>query len=183
MFRTALSWTAVVAPPLILLPLVIIPFDLLIFPFWLIGIVAMLISFWHIVYQLGRQYRAAIHSRKYGLDGKELLRPCLTIAVMLMAFISLLVSWNTVRAYALRVAEEVHSICIKRGECPEDMPGWTKDGSKYVSSAGPLMRFPVFYRPTEDRKAFTVYVRWHIDSQLVVTGGVNSQLKSEDIRS
>ena len=181
MFRTALSWTAVVAPPLMLLPLVVIPFDLLLFPFWGIGIVAMLVSFWHIVYQMGRKYRAAIHSRQYGVDGKGLLRPFLTIAVMLIAFVSLSVSWNTVRAYALKVAEEVQLICIKKGECPEDIPGWTKDGSKYVSFAGPLMRFPVFYRPTEDRKAFALYVRWHIDSQLVVTGGVNSQLKSEDI--
>jgi len=184
MFRTALRWLARVVPPLLLLPLIVIPpWDQLIFIFWGIGAFAMLVSFWHIVYQMGRKCRAAIVSRQYSLDGKALLRPFLTMAVMLMAFTSLNVSWRAARTYTLKVAEQVQSTCIKSGECPEDMPGWTREGSRYVSFAGSPMRFPVYYYPWEDRKAFKVLVRWDYESHLEVTGGVNSQLKSEEIRS
>ena len=184
MFRKALSWIKVLVPPLMLLPLVVIPpSDQFIFLFWLIGAVAMLVSFWHIVYQIGRKYWAAIFSRQYSLDAKALLRPFLTVVVMLMAFTSLNVSWRAARTYTLKVAEQVQSTCTERGECPGDMPGWTRDGSKYVSFAGRLMRFPVYYYPWEDRKAFKVLVRWNYESHFEVTGGVNSQLKSEEIRS
>lgn len=184
MFRIALSWIAAVVPPLMLVPLVVIPpWDQLIFIFWGIGAVAMLVSLWHIVYQIGRKYWEAIFSRQYSLDAKALLRPSLTVGVMLMAFTSLNVSWRVVRTYTLKVAEEVQSTCIKSGECPGDMPGWTREGSKYVSFAGGGMRFPVYYYPMEDRKAFKVLVRWNYESHFEVTGGVNAQLKSAETRS
>ena len=180
MFRTALSWLARVVPPLLLLPIVVIPpWDQLIFIFWLIGALAMLVSSWHIVYQIGRKCLASIFSRQYSLDGKTLLRPFLTVGVMLMAFTSLSVSWRTARTYTLKVAEQAQSTCTERGECPGDMPGWTRDGSKYVTYAGSFMRFPVHYYPWEDRKAFKVLVRWNYESHFEVTGGVNSQLKSK----
>jgi hypothetical protein len=183
MFGRALSWIALVVPPLMLLPLVVIPpWDQLIFMFWGIGMVAMLVSLWHIVCQLGRKCWAAIFSRRHSLDGKALLRLFLTVGVMLMAFTSLSVSWRAARIYTLKIAEQVHSTCIKSGECPGGMAGWRSDGSKYVSFAGSAIMFPVYYYPSEDRKAFTVLVRLNYESHFGVTGGVNSQLKSEEIR-
>jgi hypothetical protein len=184
MFKTALRWLVRVVPPLLLLPLVVIPpWDQLIFIFWLIGALAMLVSSWRIVYQIGRKCWASIFSRECNLDGKALLRPFVTVGVMVIAFTSLSVSWRSARTYILKVAEQVQSTCIKSGECPGDMPGWTRDGSKYVSLAGSLMSFPVYYYPMEDQKAFKVLVRWNYESHFEVTGGVNSQLKSEEISS
>ena len=183
MFRKALSWIVVILPPLLLLPLAAIPFDLPTGIFWVIGVIAALVSFCHIVYQIGRKRWATIFSRHYVLDGKTLLRPFLTIAVMVLAFTSYKVSENAARTYALKVAEQVQSTCIKTGECPSEMPGWIRHGSAYVSTAGTLVRFAVYYNSTEDRKAFALAVRWNIDSRFVVTGGVTSNLKSEEIRS
>jgi len=183
MVKKALSWIVVVIPPLILLPLVSIPFDLPTGFFWLIGGVAMFVSFCHIVYKIGQKGWATIFSRQYTLEYKTLLRPLLTIVVMLVAFTSSKVSGNAARSHALKIAEQVQSTCIKAGECPGEMPGWPKHGSAYVISAGTLMRFPIYYEPAEDRKDFRLFVRWSIDSRFVVTGGVNSKLKSEEVRS
>jgi hypothetical protein len=100
MFGTALSWIALAVPPLMLLPLVVIPpWDQLINIFWTIGMLAMLVSLWHVVYQLGRKYWAAIFSTQYSFDAKPLLRPVLTVGVMLMAFTSLNVSWRAAPTY------------------------------------------------------------------------------------
>ena len=166
-----------------LLPLAAIPFGLPSGIFWLIGVVAALVSFCHIVYKIGQKWWARISSRHYVFDGKTLIRPFLTIAVMVMAFTSYKVSENAARTYALKVAEQVQSICIKYGECPNEMPGWTRHDSEYVSTAGAIMRFTIRYRAIEDGKAFALAVRWNIDSRFVVMGGVNSILKSEEIRS
>ena len=103
------SWFKIIIPPVILLPLVAIPPDLPTGIFWFVGSIALAISVFKVVFLLIRGLWTLASTRKWKLNLKVILRPVVTIFIMIIAIVSLCISNDKARKQALEVAQNVQT--------------------------------------------------------------------------
>jgi hypothetical protein len=159
-----------VVPPLLLLPLVALPPDLPTGILWFAGVIALVVSVLKIAFLVVRELWALAFTRKWNLEGKVILRPGLTIFIMIIALISLTISNNRAHKQALDIAQHVQADCVEQGRCPNEVPN-------QVSSVGALIRYPLLYRVNQERSEFSLMVRLSIDKSYVISGGVDKKLE------
>jgi len=160
----------IIMPPVFLLPLVAIPPDLPTGIFWFAGIVALVISVGKVTFLLLRGLWHFVKLGTWNFSIKRNLRSLLTIFVMVIAVISLSISNNRACKQTLGLAKYAQASCVENGICLKKIP--TPGGT-----VGALIRYPVHYRTNQDLSEFSIIVRFNIDSNYLISGGVGRDLK------
>lgn len=164
------GWFKIIAPPLLLLPLFVIPVDFMTMAFWAAGGIAFLVS----VYRLAKDTVLTLRGKK-GWD-RRAIRRVLVIVIFLGAVFTVHASRVSADVYGKAVARVVQAQCQAKGVCPEGIDGWadprvTRYG-KYFT------QYRIIYRLSEDKTEFTITVGHSIDEWLTVAGGVDRELKT-----
>jgi len=174
-----LSWLAVLAPPLLFIPLFFTPFD--IGPaalLWGAGFIAVPISIMHLAKFLDMRAAGKVPFRK------ETLRPLLTILIVVAAVVLVVKSRHSADEFGRSLANLAQAQCKTDGVCPTSLREFTcteltyrKDRPcQFETLYGEYgARFWIRYIIPEDKKSFLVFVRHDIDSDLVFTGGVETE--------
>ena len=149
--KTVIEWVLIVIPPLLLLPLAFIPVDILTILYWFFGWSCLFVSAFSLVFKIIEKQRST----------KNLLRPILTIITFSSAYLSLSTSLDAARSEATMKADVFLSIC-DQGKCPAFIEGWNSSehvlGESYTS-VGYLIKYPLFYQPSEDLDTFKLSLR------------------------
>ena len=160
-YLNVLAWAGRLLPPLLLLPLFVMPFDVMTAMVWFIGGIAALYS---IAGLLKKQER------------RNKIRPGLTLIIFSTGFVYMLNHTAAVRdeidAMARQSAQAAQAGCNDAGTCPDLPPGW-QDTCRAIEA----MR--ACYRLSDDNKLFSISIRYHIDSYRVIEGGVDTPLREE----
>ncbi|MDD4183692.1 MAG: hypothetical protein PHT53_07760, partial [Candidatus Omnitrophica bacterium] len=117
-------WLAIVIPPILLIYLIWIPFDIVAHLLWLPGQIAFLISIVSIIINLINFIR--LNNNKVGQDKIRIrfVRPMLTILVFLFALLCVNASRNSADNYAIDVSKRIQDVCNADKICPEAIAGW-----------------------------------------------------------
>ena len=176
-YKTTFWWILQIVPPLIILPLFTMPMDIGTGIFWLAGIIAFCISF----FSIGRKVFTHLRSKNKQSTLLNIIRPGLTIILMILAFSSVKFSLSKAENDAFEIAEYVQKKCDSDNTCPDYIPTWNrKDGSFTCESlVGGLAKYRILYFVSEDKKDFTIKLRLNIDSHLSFYGGVGKEIQRE----
>ncbi len=172
MFNNWFWWLKQIFPPLLILPLAIIPFDLPTAIPWIISLIACVVSIINVVRMLSRSHHLVQSAYK------TLVRPMLTVVFMILAYISIQISLANSTDFARKTAQNIQGRCRTEKACPASIPGWSQRSNAFVSetNAGALAKYRVLYSVSRDRKEFSIFVRYSIDSGHLFTGGVDEEL-------
>ena len=175
-------WLLIILPPFFLSPLALIqitnPIGLFI---WLPVLPVILYS---VVILLVRTCSAFKNPNNH-LTRIKLIRPALTIAVILSVFIYQKVSSIVAFQYAMELAQKIQADCDSNGVCPENMSGWREkegksgDPNYYSSHFYKLgLLYDIDYKPSSDRSFFRIEIDNDTSSITFIDGGVNRKLNS-----
>lgn len=155
--KTILGWVFRILPPLMLLPLVFIPVDILTILLWAIGWLCLFVSVYSLVSKLIRKKTSI----------RNLVRPILTVCIFSLAYVSLKVSFEIAKSESLAKANEILSICNKE-KCPQAVEGWQPTehviGNSYTFVGG-LSKYPLFYEPSEHLDSFKLTLRVNFEEE------------------
>ena len=164
-YISTLEWSGRIVPPLLLLPLFKINFDIFTSLIWLVcGIAAI---------------QSLINLFKKD-DLKSKVRPALTFIIFFSAAIYMFNHTanvqNEIDNLARATASIVQATCKSEGICPESPPDWQRAHDR-VCTRVEFMR--ACYSRYEDNLKFYIRVRHSIDNKLLIRGGVNIELLEE----
>lgn len=166
-YISTFEWLGRIAPPLLLLPLFVIPFDIFTSLIWLVCGIAAVFS----IYNLFKK-RAAIRN----------IRPALTIIIFFSAAIYMFNHTanvhNEIDNLAFATASVVQATCNSERVCPEPPPGWQMDRGRACTKVK-FMR--ACYHRYEDDLRFMIRVQHSMGSELLIRGGVNIELLEDRI--
>jgi hypothetical protein len=142
---------------------------------WLIGIIAFFVS----LVSICRKILSRFSSNKRDSSLGDLTRPALTILFVVMAFLSVKLSFSKAEKFAYDTACNVQSLCNADNICPEHIPGWNKRADSFAcdSEAGYLAKYRVMYDVSDDRKEFAIMLRANIDRNIYFYGGVGKEIQ------
>lgn len=170
----SLYWLSVILPPLLLTPLVFIPFDLGSSLFWMPVLVVLPVSVWHI-----SQFATKA-------QWERLIRPILALSIIAIAMVLLGASRRSADDFGRAIALEAHQFCGANGRCPEIVKGSTcverpsfSDCEFQTNYGNYGSKYLVKYAVSKDRSSFRVLVRHNIDESLILHGGTQAELKEE----
>jgi len=182
--NTALRWSLVVAPPLFIIPLYWVPWDIVTFLFWFPAIIAFLLSIISILIRtITIIVRAIAHKPQPAMTKIKFIRPALTLLIFLFVAILVLLSLISADEFGIKTAKKIKSAADANGICPKKLEGWkpghwdANDSVLFYGKYG--TKYPIKYTPSEDLKEFTIKVRHHIDYALFIYGGVNAPLTTD----
>jgi len=174
------EWLTILFPPFLFVPLFFSPIDMsgAIF-LWLAALIAFPISLWHIIkFAIGR-------SGDRPLSFKAFVRPTLTILIIIAAPVFVMKSRHSADEFGRSLARLAQEQCKANGACPTSLREFTCSERTYRDDKPCQFstqygeygaQFAVSYLIPKDKKAFWVKVRHDIDSDLVLTGGVEAEL-------
>jgi len=162
-------WLTQILPPICLLPLVVVPIDLGTMIFWGPAYMFGMGSFVNIISFVVRWLMRS--KVKVSL----LVRPILTICVLVVATLLVSRSVDSAIKFAHRKAIEINKQC-NQNECPQFIEGWRRESFACDTLAGDLATYRVKYRVSDDLHEFTLDVRISIDHFYRITGGSGKEL-------
>jgi hypothetical protein len=174
---TVIGLTKQLLPPLLLLPLFFLPFEVFTALYWLAGGVALCGSMMTLV------RIAWAHVRRRRPDWFIALRPGLTVLFFgtAAATMSLTTAALTRDADQLgrMVASEMQAVCTKQGKCVAAPPGSDWEIIDSDRAIKRLKFMSVEYRTNSAGSEFTVRVRHRTEDELRIHGGVAAALREE----
>lgn len=173
-----LEIAAQILPPILILPLSFVPFDLTTILFFVPVFVCCFISLFGVVKLV---FRILSQPAERNQSAFRLLRPILTIFSTFLVFTALAFSYNSATTLGRKIATSVQLECDKSGSCPKTLPSWRSRNDAYTSDfvAGEFAKYLILYRVEKDQKAFRLYVKRDIDSGLSISGGVSLTLHEQ----
>lgn len=155
-------------PPLLLLPLAAIPFDITTSIFWFPAFVSAAVSLFH---SCSWCYRYFSSSGK-PFSKKKFVRPLTTLTIFVIAVLSVELSKIPAKEYVMREAERIQAECRRNGECPEMEDAFPSG----LAMKGYLAKYRILYFMYG--KDFVLAVRYNIDEGFAVSGGVNKKIST-----
>ena len=179
-----LRWFFILSPPLPLLLLVWIPWDISTTQIWIHAIIAVLFSLISVLLKTVGALIRKVKGKKLTEPTLriKLIRPVLVICIVIGAFILVNLSLKSANVYAVEIAKEIQNSCDINSVCPEIIEGWKISDRENISCS--IMygnygtKYPVRYKSSDDKCEFSIVVRHNIDESFYVTGGVNQKLKA-----
>jgi len=176
-------WLAIIIPPLLLIYLIWVPFDMPTIVLWLPGMIVFLVSAISII----ANFLKFIFLSKGQKDEKNkfkirFIRPTLAILIFLFAFLCLAASQKSADNYAVNMSKKIQSECNAEKKCPENIAGWWNDLPELSGYTSAVLygkygtKYRVSYSVSEDKQSFNMAVRHNIDEGLSINGGVDKQL-------
>lgn len=165
--KEIIAWIKIILPPLLLIPLVFVPFDMFTAFLWVIGFVVFVKSTVTLTKSIYRNVRKKEPFRK------ELIRPSLSIIIIVLNLTLISASQMSADNFARRTAKITLEQCNKAGECPACIDGMAvaENGLCRTSYGDYGVKYTVVYKASEDKRSFEIAVRHDIDSFLVIKGG------------
>jgi hypothetical protein len=168
---------AQVLPPLLLLPLFVMPAEVITSLYWLAGFVAALISITTLV-KVARKPNAGEPAR----DWIRALRPALTLGIFTVAATFGLEQGKDDSAaadtFAREVARATRATCVRDGKCPLAPAGWDhKPGDRVIRVVSG--RRVEYRRPEEG--LFLITVRHPLEEMLEIRGGVSKEIEEQRV--
>lgn len=169
--RKLLFWPLQVLPPLCLLPLARIPFDIVTVVVWGPAFFIGILSFVRLVKYLIKGPKPS------GGGASSLTRPLLTIFILILAIISVNISLKSARAFTVQKAMEINKQC-QNSKCPEHIDGWEerKDSFNSETMAGNQAKYRIMYSVSEDLNNFSLVLRINMDQFYSISGGTGKEL-------
>ena len=166
-YISTFEWLERIAPPLLLLPLFIIPFDIFTSLIWLACGIAVVVSLYNLC--------------KRGNVNRK-VRPALTIIIFFSAAIYMFNHTanvqNEIDNLAFATASIVQATCNSEGACPEPPLGWQMDRGRACTRVE-FMR--ACYNRYEDNLKFMIRVQHSMGNELLIRGGVNIELQKDRV--
>jgi len=170
--KRVMAWIKIILPPLLLIPLLYMPFDIGSAIFWVAAFVIFVKS---LLSLFGFIYRRL---RKKDSLQKELIRPLLAVIIVIFDVVCIVASQRSADIYAKNNAMIAQKECRYSKECPDHIDGmeFVRSGvsKTYYGKFG--SKYPVLYTRSEDGKSFEIMVRHNIDDIYIIRGGVDIQL-------
>ena len=177
--NAVLRWSL---PPLFLIPLYWVPWDIVSVLLWIPAIIAFL---WSALSLIINNVRIILRKSrgKPQIDyvRARFVRPAMTITIFLSVNFLVNQSLHSADEFAKETAMKVQYEANANGVCPEKIEGWEPDRwnpndcmiiyGKYGT------KYKIGYSTSEDRIEFSIGVRHNIDEGFYITGGVNKELK------
>jgi len=182
--NTALRWSLIVIPPLFIIPLYWVPWDMATCLFWFLAIIAFLLSIISIsIRTITIIVRAIAHKHQSAMAKIKFIRPALTLLIFSLVAISVRLSLISADEFGIETAKRIKSVADANGICPKKLEGWEpdfRDANDSIMFYGKYgTKYPIKYTPSKDLKEFTIKVRHHIDYALFIYGGVNVPLTTD----
>jgi len=174
--RIWLRWLLVLYPPVWMVFLFWIPFDIFQIIFWFPAAIAFFLSILSLLFQFWRiLYRFKKRMDQIPFCKTRLVRPILTIIIFLMASFSLKLSLIAADQYAVKKAKEIQEIVNMERKCPLFLKEWPHDSIMYGRFG---TKYPVTYNlSNDDPNEFIICVRHSIDDRFYVKGGIDRELQ------
>ncbi len=178
-----LRWCFIIIPPLFVVFLYWIPWDILTMSFWVPASIAFLWSVVSVLINIVRIIVRGLRKRPQIKFAKtRFLRPALTIIIFLTVAFLVHQSLLSANKYGIEAAKKIQAIVDVNGICPEKIQEWEVykwDPNQCVTKYGKYgTKYPIRYMASQDRKEFTIMVYNNFDERLYVSGGVNLELKA-----
>ncbi|MEN8143146.1 MAG: hypothetical protein ABFQ82_06065 [Thermodesulfobacteriota bacterium] len=166
------NWAATVLPPLMIVCLIFIPFDMVTMFFWGPAFIAAIVSLFRLALALFK-----LTTRKEQLNRKS-IRQALTIAFYLVALQITGMSADSAEDFATRTARAVQTACNSADVCPGEPDGFNcpEPGSCKARYGEYGAKYFVFFSLEENGRSFLIRHRRSIDDWTVITGGINREL-------
>ena len=167
-------------PPLLLAPLIVIPFDFITILLWLVAAICLLVSIVSAVIRLLTIGFGAASQRRERL--LRLIRPMLTIVVACTVHVCVQHSIYLAEHEVAVLASSIQSEGRRAGTYPEALPGWSA-GTEFGNtcsrrSFGWTTDYTATYVATEARDGFTLSLRLDKDTSLILRGGLQTELEA-----
>ena len=175
-------WFSILFPPLSLIFLAWVPWDMPTTIFWAPAMIAVIFS----VFSIGIRLLIAL-ARK--LKKQEpaiiplwirLIRPLLVVCVVVGARYIVSLSLKSADVYAVETAKRIQLSCNENSICPKAIQGWQRSDSEsmncHIIYGKYGTKYPIYYSTNDDQTEFTFSVRHNIDEMLSIKGGVDKQL-------
>ena len=171
--KEIIVWFKIILPPLFLIPLLFVPFDMLTAILWFVAFVVFVKSIASLAKSIYRRVRGKKQFQK------ELIRPALAIIIIILDVMLIVASQNSADTFARHVANIAQGQCKKNDKCPDRVDGmeFVENGLSKISYGDYGAKYPVTYKVSEDKKSFGVTVRHSIDSFLTIKGGVENEIE------
>ena len=179
-----LRWLSIILPPLLLIYLIRIPFDIVAHLLWLPGQIAFLISIVSIIATFVKFIRLGKDKEEQNKIKIRFVRPILTILIFLFALLCLKASQKSADDYATITGKRIQGICNAEKSCPKKIDDWDNppdDGYLpsiiYYGKYG--TKYMIYYSISKDGKEFDITVKHNIDEGLDISGGVGKELRMQ----
>ncbi len=114
---------------------------------------------------------------------KEIIRPILAIMVIFGNITLLNASVRSADNYAEKLANKIQIQCKQNNKCPKTISGFKQQQQqhKLITKYGEYgSKYYVAYILSEDMRAFNIRVRHDIDTELKLSGGVDSEIVTKE---
>jgi hypothetical protein len=182
--NAVLRWSLVVIPPLFIIPLYWVPWDILTCLFWIPAIIAFLWSLLSLIINIVRIiFRKVRKKPQINFVKLRFFRPALTVIIFLFVHFFVNRSLSSADKFAKETAIKIQAQINTSGECPKKIEDWESD--KWDPNISIIMygkygtKYPVRYHTFEDGKEFEISVRHNIDEGFFVSGGINRALTAK----
>jgi hypothetical protein len=171
-----LQWGLILIPPLLLFAMIFVPWDIGTTMIWLVVYIIFLISLFKLCVYLWKILLK--HNSEIRI---QLIRPLLTMAVIIISRILVSESLVSADSYAVKMAMEIQEQVNKNSKCPEHLEGWEQDRySVWYKLYGKYgTKYRVRYDLSKDKQEFTFSVRHNIDEGFHIAGGVGKTLQAK----
>lgn len=180
-----ISWPKLLIPPLFLIPLIWIPWDIITVTFWIPGIIVFIWSVISIFVQLTILIIRHFKKQYVPLYIKlQIIRPILAVTIFLIVVLAINLSLASADKYGIEAAKQIQTQCMEQGICHDKIDGWDIEESEYGIRVSKLYgkygtKYILRYSASDDKKEFTISVRHNIDKGFYIKGGVNKELKAK----
>lgn len=177
-------WLAIIIPPLLLIYLIWIPFDIVAHLLWLPGQIAFLVSMISIITSFIKFFRLGKNKDERDKIKIRFIRPILTILIFLFATLCLNASRNSADDYAVNMSKRIQNTCNAEKLCPETIVGWGSIPKWEMGYSSEMFygkygtKYRITYSVSEDRQSFNMAVSHNIDEGFFIEGGVSKELSS-----
>lgn len=179
-----LRWPSIIIPPLFILPLIWISWDIVAIILWYPAIVAFI---WSVISIIVRAIKTIIRHRKklpaIKYQRTQFIRPILTIVVYLCVIGVVRLSIRSADDYGIKIAKQIQAQCKEQGICLNKIDGWVDVGENaramsYIFYGKYGTKYFLRYYINDDKNEFTIDVKHNIDESFYIKGGVNKKLKA-----
>lgn len=171
--KTIGDWFKIIVLPFFLIPLIFMPVDMVTGIFWFIAFVIFIKSSVTLI-KFTFQFL-----RKKTQFQKELIRPFLSITIIIISCTLVMASQRSADEFARRIAYSAQELCQQNNKCPEKINEMKHyNNNVYKTFYGKYgTKYPVTYIVSEDKMSFEIRVRHNIDEFLIIKGGTKNKMK------
>jgi hypothetical protein len=176
-----IRWLLIVVPPLFIISLYWVPWDISTVVFWIPAHIAFWWAILSLVFNVVRIIIRKLRKKpQIEYVKMRFIRPVLTIAIFLPVYFFAIQSLLSADEFAKEMGKKIQADSDANGMCPKKIQDWEVD--KRDPNINKIMygkygaKYPLRYYVSENGKEFNIRVYHNIDEAFYVRGGVDRKL-------